>query len=331
MRYRALHLETDRLEPATAEGFDTEAYCLANPDIAAWALRGGDPRYHLEQHGLSEGRKQLDRQIVEQARARRTDKYALFEHVLDPSRGESGTFRFAGADRAFPVAYGTDFASLDHYQSESAHGGLGQFDDEIEANPDKLYLEVGCGLRAELQQNCLYLEVYPSRTADIVMTPACRYPIASGSLDGIGCFAVLEHVPEPWIAAQEFRRMLKPGGKVFIDWPFLAPVHGYPSHFYNATRAGLERMFADGFDLVEIDTRANQTPERILLWLVRGWLDGVTDASVREEFGQMTLAQLLEEPPHSPFWKRVLAATPADIRMTYAAGNTLVARRKTDG
>jgi ubiquinone/menaquinone biosynthesis C-methylase UbiE len=72
---------------------------------------------------------------------------------------------------------------------------------------------------------------------------------------------VLEHVTEPWTAAAEFRRMLKPGGLVFIDYPFLVPVHGYPSHYYNATRAGLGRLFDEGFEQLRLDTLDNQSPD----------------------------------------------------------------------
>jgi SAM-dependent methyltransferase len=315
------------LELATSADFDAARYLLANPDVAAWAAAGGDPRHHLEAHGLAEGRKQLSAafhaRIAERARA----KYARFAPILEPANGAGGCFRFLDGEGAFPVGYGGEHLALDAYDGESAHGGLSQFDDEIATHPERLYLDVGCGLRRDGFDNCLYLEVYASRSADLVMAPACTYPIADASLDGIGCFAVLEHMPEPWVAAAEFRRMLKPGGLLFVDWPFLQPVHGYPSHYYNATRQGLAAMFDEGFERLELDTRDNQTPERTLRWLLRGWLDGLADEAARRDLGAMTIEQLLAEPPHSPFWKRILAATPASVRETYACGNTLVAKR----
>jgi hypothetical protein len=58
-----------------------------------------------------------------------------------------------------------------------------------------------------------------------------------------------------------------------------------------------------------------------------GWANGLTDDALRAEMLGKTVAELIAEEPRSPFWKRILAATPDDIRMTYAAGNTLVASR----
>ena len=159
------------------------------------------------------------------------------------------------------------------------------------------------------------------------MEPACRYPIASGSLDGISCLAVLEHVEKPWVVAQEMRRMLKPGGLVFIDWPFLQPVHGYPSHFYNATRTGLGNLFKDGFEPIVLDTFPNQTPDHTLSWILREWSASLTSERVRAELRRMTVGQLLDAPAGGPFWKRMLAATPDEARMTFACGNTLIARK----
>ncbi|MES2496261.1 MAG: class I SAM-dependent methyltransferase [Pseudomonadota bacterium] len=315
------------LEIATADNFDADRYLIANPDIAAWARHGGDPRFHLDSHGIAEGRKQIGRAFHDTLRARRRAKYAHFAGIFDPARGAGGAFAFLEEPGAFPIGYGGAAHSLSDYDGESAHGGLGQYDDEIAANPDRLYLDIGCGLRPDMFDNCLYVEVYPSRSADLVMAPACTYPIADTSVDGIGCFAVMEHMTEPWIAAAEFRRMLKPGGLLFVDWPFLQPVHGYPSHYYNATREGVRRMFDDGFEIVDLDTRPNQTPERTLLWLLRGWIDGLTDDSVRTELRGKTVDELLALSPRSPFWKSVNAATPPAVRETYAAGNTLVARR----
>jgi SAM-dependent methyltransferase len=207
---------------------------------------------------------------------------------------------------------------------------LGEFVREVEAHPERNYLDIGCGLRNQVYENCLYLEVYPSITADIVMEPACRYPIASGSLDGVCCLAVLEHVEQPWIVAEEIRRMLKPGGLAFIDWPFLQPVHGYPSHFYNATRSGLSALFQDGFEQIVLDTLSNQTPDHTLNWILREWSAALTSEPTRAELLGMTVADLMREAPGSPFWRRVLAATPDKAKMTFACGNTLIARKSGD-
>jgi SAM-dependent methyltransferase len=160
------------------------------------------------------------------------------------------------------------------------------------------------------------------------MEPACIYPFKDNSFDGISCLAVLEHVEEPWTVAKELRRMLKPGGKVFIDWPFLQPVHGYPSHFYNATREGLARMFRDGFELVKIDTFPNQTPDHTLAWILRELVGSIASHEIKEELLAASVGDLLRTPPGEGIWSRVTASVSEKTLMGLACGNTLIAKKR---
>jgi SAM-dependent methyltransferase len=316
-----------RRELATDANFDEIPYLLANPDVARAVERGGDAWDHFDRHGRREGRHQLTPAAAGLPARRAARKYARFAHLLDASAGAGGDFRFAEEEGAFPVFYGAASHHIGEYDAESANPGLGDFIEAARADPDGLYLDVGCGRRGRRYDNILYLDVYPSESADIVMAPACHYPIASGSLDGIGCFAVLEHVTEPWTVAEEFRRMLKPGGRVFIDYPFLVPVHGYPSHYYNATQAGLARLFAEGFETISLDTRTNQTPDHALAWQLAGVAEAITDPALRAEFQALTVGDLIAQGAGSPLWQRILAALPETARATYGAGNTLIARK----
>lgn len=319
--------DPSRFEPATDENFVEQLYLAANPDVARHVAAGGDAWRHFDRHGRAEGRKQLTRAAAGLPGTRGEAKYARFASLLDPSRGAGGDFRFLAAPDSFPVSYGAAPHDLRDYDGESANSGLGDFVEAVRANPDKLYLDVGCGRRSRTFDNCLYLEVYPSVSADLVIEPVCRYPIADGSLDGIGCFAVMEHMEEPWVAAAEFARMLKPGGMVFIDYPFLVPVHGYPSHYYNATREGLARLFDKGFERLKLATEGNQTPDHALHWQLNGLAEALTDPALRDELMAKTVAELAAEPPGSPFWQRIIAATPERERAMFAAGNTLIARK----
>lgn len=310
------------LELATPENFNKERYLLANPDVAQHVANGGSALEHFRTHGMREARKQV---APPPPPALMRERFARFKHILDASAGAGGQFTHIEGQGAFPIHYGNATYDLSDYDSESANLGFGPFIEEIRANPDKLYLDVGCGFRGETEPNCLYLEVYRSRSADLVMEPACRYPIADNSLDGIGCFAVLEHVERPWEAAAEFRRMLKPGGKVFIDWPFLQPVHGYPSHYYNATRQGLFRMFGDdGWQVEMCDTLHNQTPDHTIIWVLNELVGGLTP-EMRERVTSMKVAELIAMPPGNPFWQDVLEHLPAKTVETLACGNSLIA------
>lgn len=56
-------------------------------------------------------------------------------------------------------------------------------------------------------------------------------PASDASFDAILCSEVLEHVPEPTHALDEFTRLLKPGGKLILTAPFGSNVHMAPYHY----------------------------------------------------------------------------------------------------
>ena len=56
-------------------------------------------------------------------------------------------------------------------------------------------------------------------------------PAPDSSFDVILCSEVLEHVPEPTHALDEFTRLLKPGGMIILTAPFGSNVHMAPYHY----------------------------------------------------------------------------------------------------
>ena len=228
---------------------------------------------------------------------------------------------------AFPIIAGDRHFDLSAYQAESAGANVAMFDHLIEQLPDELFLDLGCGLREKTYGNCLYLEVYPSRSADLIVEPTCLYPIKDGSLMGIGCFAVLEHVPKPWLVIQEMRRMLKPGGYVMIDWPFLQPVHGYPSHYFNATREGLTSIFNDeGFEVMQAFTGAHQSAAFTVRWILQVLLHRLP-ATERHRVGKMRVRDLASLDPLGPAWTGLVSALSEAAQSELACGNMLVGRK----
>lgn len=228
----------------------------------------------------------------------------------------------------FPIVFTESHYSLEDYASESANAYFGPFVDAIQSNPTHRFLDLGCGYRNTLYQNCLYLEVYPSASADIIVHPDARYPIKTSSLDGIGCFAVLEHTKEPWIIVDEIYRMLKPGGKCFIDWPFLQPIHGYPNHYFNATRAGLQHIFERaGFRTDQLNTEPNQTPDWTIHWILSRLTQELPN-KLRERLLGMTVADLIDNPPATAFWQELIKPLPERAVSELACGNTLIATKQ---
>lgn len=227
----------------------------------------------------------------------------------------------------FPITAGNRHFDLSQYQSESAGSNVEMFDNLIKQHPDELFLDLGCGLRQKTYDNCLYLEVYPSNSADLIVEPDCFYPIKDQTLMGVGCFAVLEHVPKPWQVVREMYRMLKPGGYVMIDWPFLQPVHGYPSHYFNATREGLTSIFTDeGFQVQQAFTGAHQSAAYTVRWILQVLLCRLPEVD-RRRVGNMRVRDLVSLDPHGKEWTHLLAALPPAAQSELACGNMLVAQK----
>jgi SAM-dependent methyltransferase len=79
-------------------------------------------------------------------------------------------------------------------------------------------------------------------------------PAEDQSFDIILCSEVLEHVPEPTHALDEFARLLKPGGTLLLTAPFASMVHMAPYHFCTGfSRFWYEHHLpARGFEIVEL-------------------------------------------------------------------------------
>lgn len=298
----------------TDNTFDVDLYLVANPDVRS---HGVDPRKHFKERGVIEERKQIN-PLLFSVNGYRKSKFERFQHAL-----------MLGDDRAaktFPLRIGDTPLTLADYASESANNDFPAFVEAVASNPEKLFLDLGCGLRRRLFDNCLYLEVYPSITADLIVPPTCEYPIKDAMLDGIGCFSVLEHTRKPWLVVQEMRRMLKPGGKVWIDWPFLQPLHGYPSHFFNATREGVRSVFEDsGFIVNELGTGDHEAPDNTISWVLGGFIRALPEWE-RERLLEMRVGDLLARAPRTPFWQHLLSRVDDNVRSTFSCGNYLVAQ-----
>lgn len=75
-------------------------------------------------------------------------------------------------------------------------------------------------------------------------------PFADGSFDAAINIVVLEHIAYPAKAIGEFRRVLKPGGRLFLAVPQIWELHQQPHDFFRYTRCGLELLLRDaGFEI----------------------------------------------------------------------------------
>ncbi|HEY3323705.1 MAG TPA: class I SAM-dependent methyltransferase [Planctomycetota bacterium] len=70
-----------------------------------------------------------------------------------------------------------------------------------------------------------------------------RLPFADGSVDGVICTYVLEHVGDAQACIAEIQRVVKPGGQVYVTVPFLFPTHPDPLDRWRWTLDGLRFSF----------------------------------------------------------------------------------------
>ena len=66
------------------------------------------------------------------------------------------------------------------------------------------------------------------------------------SFDVVVCVAVLEHVPWPQKAVDELHRVLRPGGVIWAELPWVQPLHEMPKDYWRATPDGL-RVWMSAF------------------------------------------------------------------------------------
>lgn len=115
---------------------------------------------------------------------------------------------------------------------------------------------------------------YPVELVQIDIDPARRPDIVGdictarlGRYDCIVMSEVLEHVHSPWLAIENVRKALKPGGKLILSTPFMLPIHEAPVDYYRFTRYGLEHLLK-GFSEVRIEER-NSYGEAVGVLLLR--------------------------------------------------------------
>jgi len=114
--------------------------------------------------------------------------------------------------------------------------------------PNAWVLDAGAGLRRWPTRNVVNMEIYDYPSTDILAIGQ-SLPFKDDSFDAALSLAVLEHVDDPFLCASELMRVVKPGGKIMVIIPFLQSEHGYPSHFFNATRFGVRKLFEKGASL----------------------------------------------------------------------------------
>jgi len=102
-------------------------------------------------------------------------------------------------------------------------------------------------------------------------------PFEDGVFDAVVVQAVLEHVVDPYRCSEEIYRVLKEGGIVYAETPFMQQVHGGRYDFTRFTYLGHRRLFRR---FEEIDSGATCGPGMALAWSYQYFLLSFTTSRI---------------------------------------------------
>ena len=101
------------------------------------------------------------------------------------------------------------------------------------------------------------VDIAPGPHVDLVADAHDLYMVPDNSIDCVVSVSVLEHVRYPHKVVSEIFRILKPGGIVYLNIPFVFAFHGDPDDFYRFSCNGI-RILCEDFE--EVDSGFNRGP-----------------------------------------------------------------------
>lgn len=155
------------------------------------------------------------------------------------------------------------------YLGRCGYGSGREFIAQLVASvePGDVLLDAGCGegrLRQQLPSGVQYvgLDRYAGEQSNEytdwnmrpnVLGDVHRLPLASSTCKAVALMHVLEHAVEPAKVFSEIARVLKSGGYLFMDVPFLHEIHHAPHDYYRCTPYALRALAKTaGLEVVEV-------------------------------------------------------------------------------
>ena len=149
-------------------------------------------------------------------------------------------------------------------------------------------------------------------------------PLEDGSMGNVLSTQTIEHVPNPERITAEWRRILRPGGKLLFTVPFMWPEHEMPYDFQRYTANGLRKLLEDnGFEILAQERLLSDCRAPAQLFLA--WLYDILRLGARKALVQYILTACLFAPV-SLAATMLAAITPAQ-QNTYL-DNIILAQRR---
>jgi uncharacterized protein YbaR (Trm112 family) len=126
----------------------------------------------------------------------------------------------------------------------------------LEQNPRSKVLILGGSIAGEGMGEFLSLKTLEFFETDVAFGPRTKLicdahdiPFKEGTMDAVVAQAVLEHVADPYRCVREIHRVLRPGGLVYAETPFMQPAHATPYDFQRFTFIGHRLLFREFDDI----------------------------------------------------------------------------------
>jgi SAM-dependent methyltransferase len=128
------------------------------------------------------------------------------------------------------------------------------------------YTGVGAKLWRYASGEVINIDIQDGDTVDVV-GDAHNLPFDDSSFDSVIMQAVLEHLHTPEVAIKEAFRVLKPGGFLYLEVPFLQGFHADPHDYFRFTQVGLNSIVKNMGVIVSTDVSSG--PFSALNWIIR--------------------------------------------------------------
>jgi len=110
-------------------------------------------------------------------------------------------------------------------------------------------------------EHCLNIDIQAKPGVDVV-ADLHELPASIGLFDAIICNAVLQYCRRPAVVVAQFKKVLKPGGLIFLDAPWVQPYCSDTEDLHRFSEMGLSRLF-DQFEIIQ--SGASITPGSALV------------------------------------------------------------------
>lgn len=193
------------------------------------------------------------------------DAKALYERRLD-----GGTIGLLARALSYVYLRLRPPAAYDEHASEAA-----VFRDHVPATARVLLLgsNVAPPLLAHRgYRDAVQLDIKAYEHVDVVAdAESMSSTLAAGSFDYVVSTSMVEHTRRPWLVFSEAFCVLDEGGILYLDAPWIYPLHGEPHDYYRFSEDCLRHLAEDaGFEI--LDSGANVSGHGALVIFLRSYL-----------------------------------------------------------